>query len=119
MPYFPNQSQSTRRTGASNFFSPTPQSSNFTSGNTGSSSHYDGVMPYQQVPPMHDTFMPSQAGTHSLDWSGDNLQNNEGSLQSMVNPKNPRSSHYGSTMPFQQARKMPSKMGKSVRRKQT
>uniref|UniRef100_A0A914HC55 Salivary secreted peptide n=1 Tax=Globodera rostochiensis TaxID=31243 RepID=A0A914HC55_GLORO len=66
MPYFPNQSQSTRRTGASNFFSPTPQSSNFTSGNTGSSSHY--------------------AGTHSWDWSGDNLQNNEGSLQSMVNP---------------------------------
>uniref|UniRef100_A0A914H6J8 Uncharacterized protein n=1 Tax=Globodera rostochiensis TaxID=31243 RepID=A0A914H6J8_GLORO len=84
---------------------PTPQSSNFTSGNTGSSSHYGGVMPYQQVPPMHDTFMPSQAGTHSWDWSGDNLQNNEGSLQSMVNPKNPRSSHYGSTMPFQQTRK--------------
>ncbi|KAI3416342.1 hypothetical protein GPALN_005877 [Globodera pallida] len=66
------------------------------------SSHYGGAMPYQQAP-MPDTFVPSQAETHSLDWSWENLQSNEGSLQSMVNPENPRSSHYGGAMPYQQA----------------
>ncbi|KAI3408399.1 hypothetical protein GPALN_010324 [Globodera pallida] len=59
-------------------------------------------MPYQQTP-MPDTFVPSQTETHFWDWSGENLQSNEGSLQSMVNPENPRSSHYGGAMPYQQA----------------
>ncbi|KAI3416350.1 hypothetical protein GPALN_005884 [Globodera pallida] len=70
------------------------------------SSHYGGAMPYQEAP-IPDTFMPSQTETHSWDWSGGNLQSNDGSLQSMVNPENPRSSHYGGAMPSQQAPLMP------------
>ncbi|KAI3416356.1 hypothetical protein GPALN_005890 [Globodera pallida] len=63
-------------------------------------------MPYQQVPPMPDRFVPSQAGTDSTDWFGLNAQNNVGDLESMI--RKPSSSggvasHYGSAMPSQQA----------------
>uniref|UniRef100_A0A914I2D2 Uncharacterized protein n=1 Tax=Globodera rostochiensis TaxID=31243 RepID=A0A914I2D2_GLORO len=111
-PYLPNQSQSTGRTGASNFSSSTPKSSNFNSGNPGSSSHYGGAIPFQQAP-MSGTLFPafsnqpsnqsaplnpstnsvsSQPGTPSLDWSGGNSQNNDGSLYSVVNTRRPSSS---------------------------
>uniref|UniRef100_A0A914GSI2 Uncharacterized protein n=1 Tax=Globodera rostochiensis TaxID=31243 RepID=A0A914GSI2_GLORO len=111
-PYFPNQLQSTGRTSASNFFSPTPNTSNFNSGNPGSSSHYGGTMPFQQAPmsgtsfpafpnqPLNQSaplnpstkFVSSQPGTPSLDWSGGNSQNNEGDLYSVVNTRKPSSS---------------------------
>uniref|UniRef100_A0A914GSV4 Uncharacterized protein n=1 Tax=Globodera rostochiensis TaxID=31243 RepID=A0A914GSV4_GLORO len=41
------------------------QSYNFTSDNPGSSSHYGGIVPSQQAPPMDGTLVPSQAGNHS------------------------------------------------------
>uniref|UniRef100_A0A914GT36 Uncharacterized protein n=1 Tax=Globodera rostochiensis TaxID=31243 RepID=A0A914GT36_GLORO len=80
------------------------QSYNFTSDNPGSSSHYGGIVPSQQAPPMDGTLVPSQAGTHSW-WSGENSQNDDGSLESMITPRNQKgsSSHYGGAMPFQQA----------------
>ncbi|KAI3418472.1 hypothetical protein GPALN_009800 [Globodera pallida] len=77
-----------------------------------SAAYYGGAIPSQQAP-MDDTFVPSQAGTHSTNWFGEDLQGNDGSLQSMVNPKNPSlfksalgfvsTAYYGSAMPFQQA----------------
>ncbi|KAI3416358.1 hypothetical protein GPALN_005891 [Globodera pallida] len=105
-PYFPNQLQSTGWPGASNYFSPTPNTSNFTSGNPGSS-----AIPFQQVP-MPGTSFPSfpnylnqsaqlnsstifgpfQTETHSLDWSGGNSHNNTGTLDSVVNKRKPSSS---------------------------
>ncbi|KAI3416353.1 hypothetical protein GPALN_005887 [Globodera pallida] len=108
-PFLLNQLQSTGWPGASNFFSPTPNTSNFTSGNPGSS-----AMPFQQVPmpgtslafpndPFNQSaqlnsstnFVPSQTETHSLDWSGGNSQNNEGTLESMFNTRKPRSEKTG------------------------
>uniref|UniRef100_A0A914GW69 Uncharacterized protein n=1 Tax=Globodera rostochiensis TaxID=31243 RepID=A0A914GW69_GLORO len=110
-PYLPNQLQSTGRTSASNFFSPTPNTSNFNTGNPGASSHYGGAIPFQQAP-MSGTLFPafsnpfnqsapfnsstnsvsSQPGTPSLDWSEGNSQNDDGSLYSMIRPKRPSSS---------------------------
>uniref|UniRef100_A0A914I306 Uncharacterized protein n=1 Tax=Globodera rostochiensis TaxID=31243 RepID=A0A914I306_GLORO len=112
MPFLPNQLQSTGRTSASNFFSPTPNTSNFNSGNPGSSSHYCGAMPFQQAPmpgtssfpafpnplnqsaPLNSStnFVPSQNETDSLDWFGGNSQNNEGTLESMIRTGKPGSS---------------------------
>ncbi|KAI3416351.1 hypothetical protein GPALN_005885 [Globodera pallida] len=106
-PYFPNQSQSTGWPGASNYFIPTPNTSNFTSGNPGSS-----AMPFQQAPmpgtsfpsfpnyPSNQSaqfnsstnFGPFQTETHSWDWSGENSHNNTGTLDSVVNKRKPSSS---------------------------
>uniref|UniRef100_A0A914GW78 Uncharacterized protein n=1 Tax=Globodera rostochiensis TaxID=31243 RepID=A0A914GW78_GLORO len=112
-PFFPNQLQSTGRTSASNFFSPIPNTSNFNSGNPGSSSHYGDAIPFQQAPmpgtssfpafpnqPSNQSaqlnsstkFVSSQPGTPSLDWSGGNSEDNDGSLASVVRPKRPSSS---------------------------
>uniref|UniRef100_A0A914I2C0 Uncharacterized protein n=1 Tax=Globodera rostochiensis TaxID=31243 RepID=A0A914I2C0_GLORO len=73
----------------SNWFA--QQSSNFTSGNPGSSTskgkstnfskapgsslHYGGAMPSQQAPPMYGTDVPSQAGIDSTNWLEENSQN--------------------------------------------
>uniref|UniRef100_A0A914I4Z1 Uncharacterized protein n=1 Tax=Globodera rostochiensis TaxID=31243 RepID=A0A914I4Z1_GLORO len=77
--------------GKSTNFSKAPNSDNWSlSSITGASSHYGGAMPSQQAP-MPDTFMPSQAETDSTNWFEENSQNDDGSLHSMVNPKNPSS----------------------------
>ncbi|KAI3416354.1 hypothetical protein GPALN_005888 [Globodera pallida] len=114
-PFLPNQSQSTGWPGTSNFFSPTPNTSNFTLGNPGSSTYYGSAIPSQQAPmpgtsfpsfpnyPSNQSaqlnsstnFVPSQPGTPSLDWSGGNSQNNEGDLYSMFNTRKPRSEKKG------------------------
>ncbi|KAI3416344.1 hypothetical protein GPALN_005879 [Globodera pallida] len=61
-PFLPNQLQSTGWPGASNFFSPTPNTSNFTSGNPGSPSYYRDAVPYQQAPmPGTSSSIPSSA----------------------------------------------------------
>uniref|UniRef100_A0A183BZF7 Col_cuticle_N domain-containing protein n=1 Tax=Globodera pallida TaxID=36090 RepID=A0A183BZF7_GLOPA len=52
-------------------------------------------MPYQQAPPMQDTFVPSQAGTHSTNWFGENLQSNDGDLASMIRKPSSSEGFYG------------------------
>uniref|UniRef100_A0A914HZB3 Uncharacterized protein n=1 Tax=Globodera rostochiensis TaxID=31243 RepID=A0A914HZB3_GLORO len=63
-PYLPNQLQST----GCNFFSSTPQSSNFNSGNP-ASSYY----PFNQSAQLNSStnFVPSEAGTHSTNFFGE------------------------------------------------
>ncbi|KAI3416362.1 hypothetical protein GPALN_005895 [Globodera pallida] len=86
----PGSSTSASNKGKSTNFSKASNSDNWSlSSITGASSHYGGAMPSQQAPPMDDTFVPSQVGTDSMNWFGENWQSNDGSLQSMVNPKNP------------------------------
>ncbi|KAI3416361.1 hypothetical protein GPALN_005894 [Globodera pallida] len=60
-----------------------------------SSSYYGSAMPYQQVPPMDDTFVPSHAGTHSTNFFGWNSQNNDGDLASVIRKPSSSEGFYG------------------------
>uniref|UniRef100_A0A914GT16 Uncharacterized protein n=1 Tax=Globodera rostochiensis TaxID=31243 RepID=A0A914GT16_GLORO len=120
-PFLPNQSQSTGLTGTSNFFSPTPNTYNFNSGNPGSAAYYGGEIPFQQAPmpgtssfpafpnpfnqsaPLNSStnFVPFQPGTYSTNFFGENSQNNEGTLESMI--RKPSSSEAFSNHPFNQS----------------
>uniref|UniRef100_A0A183C2U5 Ovule protein n=1 Tax=Globodera pallida TaxID=36090 RepID=A0A183C2U5_GLOPA len=86
----PGSSTSASNKGKSTNFSKESNPDNWSlSSITGSASHYGDAMPSQQVPPMDDdTLVPSQAGTDSMNWLGENLQSNDEDLDSVVRPKN-------------------------------